>query len=96
MLILRRVASVLKYLAVWASIAVGCGILGALWPILTTPRSSNAPGLGIGLFIFGGLGLLLGTGIGAVIAFLLFERAVLLKPETNPAPSTPVNVAEEK
>ena len=49
MLTLRRFASVLKYLAVWAGIALICGILGALWPILTSPRPSKDLGLGIGI-----------------------------------------------
>jgi hypothetical protein len=83
MLTLRHLASVLKVHVVWAGIALTCGVLGALWPILTTPRSWDGPGLGIGIYIFGGLGLLLGTCVGAVVAFVLFERWVLLKPEAK-------------
>jgi hypothetical protein len=94
MLTLRRLASVLKFVAVWVAIAVTCGILGALWPILTTPRSWEGPGLGIGIYILGGLGLLLGTGVGAVIAFLLFERSALLKPEARSATTNATDVAE--
>ena len=93
MLTLRRFASVLKYLAVWAGIALICGILGALWPILTSPRPSKDLGLGIGICIFGGLGLLVGTGVGAVISFLLFERSVLLKAEAKVATSNATDVA---
>ena len=93
MLALRRFASVLKFLAVWVGIALTCGILGALWPILTTPRSWDGPGLGIGIYIFGGLGLLLGTGVGAVVAFLLFERSVLLKLEAKAATTNAAEVA---
>jgi hypothetical protein len=77
MLTLRRIALVLKFLALWAGIALGCGILGALWPIVTSPNPSRDMGLGIGIYIFGGLGLLIGTGVGAVIAFLRVERRAL-------------------
>jgi len=93
MLALRRLASILKVLAVWVGIALGSGILGALWPILTTPRSSDGPGLGIGIYIFGGLGLFLGTCAGAVVAFLLLERWVLLKPEAKTTTSNAADVA---
>ena len=96
MLTLRRLSSALKFLAVWAGTALLCGILGALWPVLTTPRSWDGPGLGIGIFIFGGLGLLLGTGVGAVVAFLWFERSVLLKAEAKAATSNAADVAAGK
>ena len=74
MLTLRRLALALKFLALWAGIALGCGILGALWPIVTSPNPSEDIGVGIGIFIFGGFGLLIGTCVGAVIAFLWVER----------------------
>jgi hypothetical protein len=74
---LRRLALVLKFLSLWAGIALGCGILGALWPMVTSPNPSKDMGVGIGMFIFGGFGLLIGTGVGAVIAFLWVERRAL-------------------
>ena len=77
MLTLRRLALGLKFLALWAGIALGCGILGALWPIVTSPNPSGDIGVGIGMFIFGGFGLLIGTCVGAVIAFLWVERRAL-------------------
>jgi hypothetical protein len=86
-LTLRRLTSVLKFLGLWVGITLTCGILGVLWPILTTPRSWDGPGLGIGIYIFGGLGLLLGTCVGAVVAFLVVERSALLRSESRVATS---------
>ena len=73
---MRKLTRVIAYVAAWLTITLVCGILGAWWPIHDIwDWSRLSDGDGIGVLIFGALGLWFG-GLFAFFVVSAFARSL--------------------
>lgn len=71
---MRRILRGLGYLALWLSVALVGGALGAWWPI----RNVSEPwaGDGFGMLIFGIVGLIVGAIAGGYVVLAIMDRCM--------------------
>lgn len=69
---MRKFLAALVYLALWLLITLTGGTIGAWWPI--SGVAEPWAGDGIGVLIFGFLGLLVGGMVGYVLVLFVISR----------------------
>ncbi|HEY5812619.1 MAG TPA: hypothetical protein VIT23_08195 [Terrimicrobiaceae bacterium] len=75
-IVMRNFARTFGYAVMWLAFTVLCGYLGSWWPIRNVPPQDLWAGDGIGMMLFGSIGLLVGGVLGllGLAALAVFRR----------------------